>query len=123
MAVRMPVRVKINDHSAEIIAKVGDNIQAALHAMGTKAVKLIVSNMKTGYGKPIRKTGDLMRDVEYETERSGKNTVDVGNSLEYAPYVHEGTYKMAARHYIKDALENGRQQLEDAVVPYMKNGF
>ena len=83
----MAVNVRINDHSQEIIAKVESNMQAALHAMGTKAVSLIVSNMENGYGKPIRKTGALMRDVNYETERSGKNTVDVGNSLEYAPYV------------------------------------
>ena len=65
--------------------------------MGTKGVGLTFDQMQSGYGRPIRQTGTLMGDVSYEVERSGKNTVDIGNTKEYDPFVHEDTCKMAGR--------------------------
>jgi hypothetical protein len=91
--------------------------------MGLKSVELILDSMESGYGKPIRQTGDLMRDVNHEVERSGENTVDVGNSLEYSKYVHEGTWKMTGRAYIKDAIMSGKEKLKAAAEVELKKGF
>ncbi|MCI5771800.1 MAG: hypothetical protein MR021_03130, partial [Clostridiales bacterium] len=44
--------------------------------------------------------------------RSGKDTVDVGNSLEYGIFIHEGTSRLESRPYIRDALNNGADALE-----------
>ncbi len=57
--------------------------------MGIKAVNLILYRMRQGYGKPIRQTGDLQRDVTYEVN-DGNDSVEIGNTLEYAPFVHDG---------------------------------
>ena len=93
----MAVEIRFTDNNSTVLSKVSGNVRAALTAMGTKGVGLTVDQMQSGYGRPIRQTGTLMGDVSYEVERSGKNTVDIGNSLEYGPCVHEGTYKMAGR--------------------------
>ena len=34
-----------------------------------------------------------------------ENTVFVGTNVEYAPYVHEGTQKMSANRFLRDALQ------------------
>ena len=79
----MGVKVTFNDNSGRLLAQMQGNARRALTAMGTKAVGLTVQKMESGYGKPIRRTGDLMRSITYEVENSGKNTVDVGSNLEY----------------------------------------
>ena len=111
------------DYREEVLRQMNANKSVSLNAMGLKAVELIVRQMQSGYGKPIRQTGDLMRDVNYEVEASGENTVDVGNSLEYATFVHDGTRKMAARPYIKDALLGGEDKISEIAQKYLKQGF
>lgn len=117
--------VVLKDNSAKVKSQMAANVVRALTAMGIKAVNLILHQMQRGYGKPIRKTGDLQRDVSYDVGRSGDNSVDVGNTLEYGPHVHEGTYKMKGRPYIRDALtgENAKQQLQKVGEAYLKQGF
>ena len=115
----MPVR--FDDHSPEVKARLEQNIKAALLAIGQKGVELTLGQMESGYGKPIRQTGDLMRDVQYDMR--GENTVDIGNSLEYAPFVHDGTYKMAGRPYLRDAIIGGRGTIQSIAEQYLKQGF
>ena len=106
--------VSFDDHSPEVKAKLEQNVKAALHAIGQKGVELTLGQMETG---------DLMRDVQYEVERGGENTVDIGNSLEYAPFVHDGTYKMAGRPYLRDAIMGGRGAIQSIAEQYLKQGF
>lgn len=115
--------VEFTDHSDSVISRLRGNIRAALTAMGAKAAGLTVGNMESGYGKPIRQTGNLMRDVSYEVENSGENTVDVGNTLEYSVFVHEGTCKMAGRPYLRDAIMNGRDALGQAAAAALRQGM
>lgn len=115
--------VKFNDYSDEVIRILKANEAAAMAAVGIKAVNLILWQMRQGYGKPIRQTGDLQRDVSFEAVDD--KTVNVGNTLEYAVYVHEGTRKMAARNYITDAF-NSRDNVEKmrkVCQEYLKKGF
>ena len=115
----MPVR--FDDYSHEVKARLEQNIKSALLAIGQKGVELTLGQMESGYGKPIRKTGDLMRDVQYDMR--GENTVAIGNSLEYAPFVHDGTYKMAGRPYLRDAIMGGRGAIQSIAEQYLKQGF
>ena len=133
----MPVR--FDDHSAEIKAQLARNVKTALTAMGQKGVELTLGQMESGYGKPIRQTGDLMRDVQYDMR--GENTVAIGNSLEYAPFVHEGyaghaVYMgenigfrvlpgghTAGRPYLRDAIMGGRGAIQSIAEQYLKQGF
>lgn len=117
------LRVDFIDNRAQVLTQLNENASRATLAVGTKAVGLIVNQMQTGYGRPIRQTGDLQRDVNYEVVDDA--TVNVGNSLEYAPFVHDGTRKMGARPYIRDALMNGDNQrtLQRVYEEYLKQGF
>lgn len=117
--------VKMTDNSQQVLEQMRQNVKAALTAMGVTGVELVNRQMLSGYGKPIRDTGDLMRDVSFEVEASGENTVDIGNSLFYGPYVHEGTSRMAGRPYITDALFNGEagKEMEEVVSDALKQNF
>ena len=73
--------VRITNNTDKIMAQFRLNMKSALQAIGVKAVNLTLQKMKSGYGRPIRKTGDLMRDVTYEVENGLADSVDVGNTL------------------------------------------
>jgi hypothetical protein len=136
----MAFRIQLNDHSEAVLAQMDANVERALTAMGVKAVGLIVRQMESGYTTPhknrthgttsdggthtaIRETGDLMRDVFYEVGNSGAGTVDVGNSLEYGVFIHEGTSRLESRPYIRDALTNGAENLQQVASAYLKMGM
>lgn len=136
----MAFRIQLNDHSEAVLAQMDANVERALTAMGIKAVGLIVKQMESGYTTPhknrthgttsdggthtaIRETGDLMRDVFYEVGNSGEGTVDVGNSLEYGVFIHEGTSRLESRPYIRDALINGAENLQQVASAYLKMGM
>ena len=117
------LRVDFIDNRAQVLAQLNENASRATLAVGTKAVNMILWQMRQGYGRPIRQTGDLQRDVNYEVVDDV--TVNVGNSLEYAPFVHDGTRKMAGRPYIRDALTNrdNQRKLQRVYEQYLKQGF
>lgn len=136
----MAFRIQLNDHAEAVLAQMDANEERALTAMGIKAVGLIVRQMESGYTTPhknrthgttsdggthtaIRETGDLMRDVSYEVGNSGAGTVDVGNSLEYGVFIHEGTSRLESRPYIRDALTNGAEELQRVASAYLKMGM
>ncbi len=97
--------------------------------MNVFGVKLMSSEYKawlTGGGThtAIRDTSALEGDVTYEVIGGGKNYgVKVGNTLEYAVPVHEGTSKLEGRPYIKDAIEKGADDLKTVAEAYLKQGF
>lgn len=116
--------VTLVDNHKKVIGQMSANVTRALEALGTEAVGMIVKQMQTGYEKPVRDTGSLMRDVQYHVSINNKE-VAVGNTLDYAPYVHDGTRKMAKREYITDALVNptNKQRLQAVASGYLAEGF
>ena len=120
----MIVRVKLKEHSEDVLNLLEQNVPKALTAAGIKAVNLILWQMRQGFGRPIRKSGDLQRDVNYKV-RGADHAVDIGNSLEYSTFVHEGTRRMPARPYITRALtgDDHEDQLSKAIAEALKTGF
>lgn len=55
-------------------------------------------------------TGRLRDSMQYQVDI---DSVAVGTDVEYAPYVHEGTYKMAARPYLEIAAYSNLQAILD----------
>lgn len=117
--------VTIRDHSGEVRELLKKNKEAALRAVGVESVGLIMDGMDTLYGKPIWLTGDLHRSIDYGVELSGEGTVDVGTNIEYAPFVHDGTRKMAARPFIRDSLlgDYAQTRLGEVYADYLSRGF
>jgi HK97 gp10 family phage protein len=112
--------MSFTDNSGKVKDQVANNVKAALAAMGIEAAGLIVNQMERGYGSPIWQSGDLQRDVDSDPQG---DVVNVGNSLEYAPFVHEGTSRMSGRPYIKDAIMNGKDRLKQVAENELKKGF
>ena len=118
----MAVKVTLKDNSKAVLRTMNRNIAAALDAMGQTAVGIVVKQMQSGYGKPIRQSGNLMRDVQYETDPSAKLT-RVGNTLKYSGYVHDGTSRMKGRAYMSDSLPGQVGTLAASAEPHLKQGF
>lgn len=113
-------RVKFINDSNEVLQRLNAGVSAATQAAGIKAVNLILWQLQQGYEKPIRQTGDLQRDVAYQVVDD--NTVRVGNRMEYAIFVHEGTSRMDGRPYIRDAIiaRDGAAKIQKVYQKYIK---
>ena len=117
--------VKVMDYTLQVMRQFEGNKRVALEALGLKAVELIQDGMDNRYSKPIWDTGRLRGNVHHVVENSRKDTVDVGNDVDYAHFVHEGTYKMKARPYIRDSLSGAwaQEQMRQTLIDYLTKGF
>lgn len=115
---------RVTDNSKQVQDQLEANISRALTAMGLKGVELTVEQMQHGYKRRIWKTGDLQRDVSSDPQPE-RHRVLIGNRLDYAIYVHDGTRRMAGRPYLQDALlsDDGQKALRKVAEAYMREGF
>lgn len=100
--------VLATDRSAEVLMEKNAAVVKALAVIALqmeKNAKLEITNKvydqpisKSGYKRTNRLRGSI-------TAESDGNSAQVGTDTEYAPYVELGTYKMAARPFIKPAVE------------------
>lgn len=121
----MSIRIRMEDNSDKVLMQNEQNVIRALSAMAIEAVGMIVNRMNSGYYyRRIWRTGDLQRDVSYRM-RASDHAVDVGNNLEYAVYVHDGTSKMPARPYITDTLtsSDNMEALKEIAQDALRQGF
>lgn len=117
------MKVDVISHAPQVLAQLDSNVRKLMTAWGQEGVGLTVEQMESGYGKPIRKTGTLMRDVSFAVENSGPDSVDVGNTVNYAPYVHDGTSRMAGRPYLRDGLLGGKERFQAIAEDILPEGF
>lgn len=110
------------DNSKAVFAQLEQNSKAALKAMGIAAINAVGKQMQNGYGKPIRKTGALMRDVRVEESDAGDH-IRIGNTLEYAVHIHEGTSKIKGRPYIKDGITAKIERIRKVAAQELRKGF
>ena len=110
------------DHSKEVLAMMNTNEGRALTAIGMAAVEQVTNYMEHEYGEPIKITGDLKGDVNFKV-RAADREVDIGNSLNYAIWVHNGTRRMEARPYLKDAITENTQMWKEIAAEHLGEGF
>ena len=145
----MGIEVKVTDNSKEYLAALDDAVERALEACGMQAeghAKVEISNkpkrVDTGLlrnsithavsGKPAA-IGSYSADKPKKgKENSGsysgqapdeKNkAVWIGTNVEYAPYVHDGTSKMAANRFLKNAVVKNKDEYKAIIEQQLKNG-
>lgn len=133
----MGVVVRIELHLDDVLSQLSVNKETALAAAGEEAVGLTVDKMTEG--NYVYRTGALARDVQWDFK--DENTVCVGNTLNYAPFVHDGhnghaVYlgdkigfrvlpggHTAERPYLKNALLEGQAQIQEVFEEALKTGF
>jgi len=114
--------VQTKDNTKEILNKFNSNKVKALTAIGTAAQEITLDYMKNKYYKDIHLTGDLKRDVNFKV-RANDDAVDIGNSLHYGIWVHEGTGSMTARPYLRDAATQNTDKWKQIFAQYLGDGI
>lgn len=124
----------VKDNSEAVKRQLASNLPKALDQMGLKIRSLVIEQLQSGFGREIRKTGDLQRSIDYEVDGNeiifgvkqdfiGKT--EPGKDMIYGLWVHDGTIKMAGRPYMRNATcgEAQMQKIVSAGEPALKEGF
>lgn len=124
----------VTDNSETVKRQLEANIPKALDQMGLMIRSLIIEQLQSGFGREIRKTGDLQRSIDYEVEgdeivfgvkQDFMGKTEPGKDMIYGWWVHDGTSKMAGRPYIRNATygEAQMKKIVSAGEPALKEGF
>lgn len=109
--------VKIVDNSSIFKTAKDEAVARALEAIGIQAegnAKLELEN------SPRRiDTGNLRNSISYSVDTS-EEAVYIGTNVEYAPYVHDGTMKMEANRFLKNAAERNAAEYAAIAQQYLK---
>lgn len=109
--------VKITDNTQAFKDAMTDAVGRALEAIGIQAegyAKLELEN------SPRRiDTGNLRNSITH-VARTDEDAVYIGTNVEYGIYVHEGTVKMTANRFLKNAVEKNASEYVQIAQSYMK---
>ena len=113
------------DNSNLVLKRVSANAQSAVKKAGPLLVESVQGAMLYRYEREPIDTGALFDSIRAETKRGSQNlySVDVGSDKHYAGYVHEGTYKMKGRPYIRDGVMDAQEDLEKLFAGELATGF
>lgn len=105
--------MRIIDNTAEAIRDKDRAVEGALTAVGL----FLEGQAKLELESDPRRvdTGNLRNSITSEAD-GGDKTVQVGTNVEYGIYVHEGTSKMAANRFLRNAFMNNM----DSVLSYLR---
>lgn len=107
--------VKITDNTGFFKNAMTDAVNRALEAIGIQAegyAKLELEN------DPRRiDTGNLRNSITHYTD---DDAAYIGTNVEYGIYVHEGTVKMPANRFLKNAVERNKSEYIEIARSYMK---
>lgn len=110
------------DNSDQVINLMNDNVTKSLTAIGQTIVEITTDYMEHKYGKAIRITGDLIRSISFNINMADKS-VTIGSNLNYSSWVHNGTSKMSARPFLRDAIMENIKIIEEVAAEYLGDGF
>lgn len=95
----MAAEIKFTSHVPEVLAAFDGKKEVLLEKLGITG---------EGYGKleleraPRRiDTGNLRNSINHKSE---ENAAVIGTNVEYARYVHDGTSRMAANRFLRNAI-------------------
>lgn len=102
------MNIVVTDNSDEVLAALEANAEAALTAAGM----FLEDEAKLELESDPRRvdTGNLRNSISNAVDTSDKS-VAVGSNVEYAIYVHEGTRRMAANRFLRNAFQNNADQV------------
>lgn len=101
-------KVVVQSHVGEIKAELRHRIPTILEALGLEAEGNAVTEIdKLVYDTPPSdsyvRTGRLRGSITHTVD---DDSAIIGTDVEYGVYVEMGTYKMASRPFLRNAIEN-----------------
>lgn len=112
------IEVTLTSNKDEILEALGEQLGQAMIAIGMTAESNAKQEItKAVYDTPESKsgyvrTGRLRNSITYGVD-TAEPAVYIGTNVEYGPFVELGTSKMAARPFLKPAVENYGEQYKD----------
>ena len=122
------------DNSVEILGRMRSAMGSSAEDVSELLVEAVQEKILYGYHDrhgedghtEIVDTGRLFDSIQADVKRDSQNafTVTVGATGEtpYAVYVHQGTRKLKARPFIRDAIEESRPRVRAALENRLRNG-
>ena len=113
------------DNSDIVLRQISVNSDNTMKKVGEKLVESVQSAMLYNYSKEVVDTGRLFDSIEYQQRRVSQNTYEtqVGSSVHYAGYVHEGTSRMRGRPYIRDGIMDAQDDVNAILSQGLSKGF
>jgi len=111
--------VKFTDNSQQIKTQFENNLNKALEMMGVKNQELSTKEITDMRAVD---TGRLRASMTYQVDAPNKQVI-VGTNVSYAPYVHEGTHRMASRPFLKNSILNYREDYKEIIQKTLGEGF
>ena len=111
------VNVQVTSNADKVRNALPEVLEKALIEMGEEArshAKDIAERKK------IYKTGNLINSIAYALD--GTKAVHIGTNVEYAPFIEAGTSRMAARPFLRPAVEDFRDEYKEILDNNLKNG-
>lgn len=117
------MKIEITDNSKEVLEALHSQLEIALEAIGQAAETNAKLEITSGvYDTPespfYRRTGNLRNSISHAAD---SDTAYVGTNIEYAPYVEMGTSKMAARPFLRPAVENYTSEYQALLERYLSS--
>lgn len=129
----MAVKWRKVSHIDAVLKQLSTNAEACMPLIGQAAVEGVQEQMLYGYHTPhgpdghteIVDTGTLFDSIQFDVQKASQNayTVNVGTDVDYAQYVHDGTYKLEGRPFITDGIMNSAEKQEEIYNQLLPNGF
>lgn len=107
-------KVTFTTHVPEIKAELANKVPVILEALGLQAEGNAVDEITT---LGAVDTGRLRGSISHAV---GKDEAYIGTNVEYAPYVELGTYRMAARPFLRNAITNYQDEYKKIIEEGLK---
>lgn len=129
----MGAKFQMVSHADIVLKKVSENAQDAVKAVGSMLVEAVQEKMLYGYHDPHGKdghteivdTGRLFDSIASQERKESQNaySVYVGTDVPYAQFVHDGTYKLKGRPFLRDGIMDNTEKIEETMAKELKSGF
>lgn len=113
-----------NNNTSDIISATRAAFGRAAYIISQYASDDAKDALDGAYGAPRRiDTGNLRNSISGAVDDQGDDIIAViGTNVEYAQYVHDGTTKMTANRFLKDALTHNIDEYREIVVTSLRSG-
>lgn len=134
----MGVKFKMADHRDIIFKQLDANIETAMPQIADAVVDSVQNKMLYGYHTPhgpdghteIVDTGRLFDSITAEYQKQSQNLYTVNAGVpdgtipaEYVQYVHDGTYKLEGRPFLRDGVLESVDAQKEIYQNTLPNGF
>lgn len=120
MANKKIIGVRVEDHSAEVLADLSEKMSVALASIGAEAVRYadaevpvdtsrLKNSLSWATSEDSNSNGSPHKPKDGKpNKKPEKNTVYIGTNVEYAVYVEYGdqNHKVGKKHFLRDAMAN-----------------